>query len=436
MLSLTRYTSLLWDFTYDSSSQAGKVQLRVFSSEQEMFETRGQLAPGMPVDLPINSGNQNMNRSSWSTSNVGSQASSDMGMLGWQLWQAIPPEARQPLLDANGSKPCWLKISSNSPVIDDLPWEWLNDGPPPFALRPEIRLSRSIPIRLAIPPTTIEPPVRVLLVITNPKDERLLNPYREMAAVTPPLVSPPYQLTTLSEPTLDALQWALKAEPHIVHYIGHAGISRNEGNLILHDSNNVSHWIPGSDLARVLPLSVRLLCLSTCFTAPNYQILGLPRLAHIPASTRLPNVIANQYPLSEPGVQIFWNVFYTELANPQGNVNEAFHTAQLAVANNNPSVADWGSFSLVVRDQVGDSLRVQPGGQATTDSYLEDIKAQLTSQLANALSERFLSNGSATFSGLSTGSGSALPPSVQSQIDKETAEASALTRKIDERNEL
>jgi hypothetical protein len=391
-MELTRYRDLLWDFTSGMKVQKKGAQLRVYLSEQEMFETGKISAQTVPIDLPLG----------WLTSSTSFlvEQSQDLKLrpvaprllleLGRKLWDAIPQDAKQPMLDPISHPPCRLKISSDSSAIDDLPWEWLNDGQgQPFVLRPEIRLARSIPIRLAGPPMSVEPPLRVLLVITNPKDERLLDPWREIEAISPRLRTPPYELKLLEEPTWEALVAALRhQQPHIVHYIGHAGIDRGEGNIILHDWQNMTHWISGADLSKALPLTVRLLCLSTCFTVPNYQILGLRRLAHIPASYRLPTVVTNRYPVRESGVQTFWQVFYSSLVDHDGNVNEAFHEAEQAVAVSPGTEADWGSFSLVIRDQSAEVMRLETAGMKSTTKYAEEIRAQLISSLANDLTER------------------------------------------------
>jgi hypothetical protein len=412
---LSLYHDLLWDFAYEGAKRPS-VTLRVFSSEQEMFEAR-RTPPTYPVLLPLDwLGTSKTSRAERARSRISPGMLMDVGR---GLWEAIPPEANHPLLEALPDQPCRLKISSNSTVIDDLPWEWLNDGSgPPLALRPGIRLARSVPIRLAIPPMSLEPPLRVLLVITNPKDERLLNPYMEIEAVRPRLNAFPYSLRILEEPTWEAMVAALREEPHIMHYIGHAGISQGEGNLILHDSQDISHWILGPELARAMPLSVRLLCLSTCFTAQNYQILGLPRLAHTSAMYQLPTAVANRYPVAEASVRTFWEAFYSLLVERGGNVNDAFHGAQQAVAVFPGTEADWGSFSLVIRDQSGEVLRLETAERRSAGRRAEEIKAQLASRLANDLAARLRTYGAEA------------PESMQKQFEEEAAAASDFTKNI------
>jgi hypothetical protein len=396
MQSASMYPDLLWDFSYEGfSSRGNEVTLRVFRSEQEMFESRGRSASGVPVLLPmewLGSDQGSRSERSRSRSSASLQEYQDIGR---RLWEAIPYWSKSTLLEATPDHPCRLKISSDSDLIDDLPWEWLNDKPTrlPIALRPGTSLVRSIPIRMAIPPISVKPPLHVLLVLTNPKDERLLDPWREIEAIRPRLGAPPYMLRVLEEPTWEGLVRVLREEPpHIVHYIGHAGVAQGEGNIILHDWNNRTHWITGPELAQVLPLSVRLLCLSTCFTVPNYQILGLPRLAHTSVTYRLPTTLTNRYPVEEGGVKLFWSTFYDSLAVNRGNASEAFRSAQRKTRKSIPGT-DWGSFSLVIRDQSGEALRLEEAGEKLEEDFATTIQAQLASHLANDLAERLSSFG-------------------------------------------
>jgi hypothetical protein len=434
------YRTLLWHFTYDTASRDTPITMQIFSGEEELFARSRYSQPQLPVQAKLlldRTGRASMKRSDWGKTQMDPSLLRDLGK---QLWDAIPEIGRQPIMNATPQEPCWLKISSNSPMIDDLFWEWLGDDQGPFSERPQIRLSRCIPVRSAVPPLLVSQPLRVLLVLTNPKDERLLNASAEIEAVRHTLDFPSYEVQILEEPTWEAMVSALQSQPHIVHYIGHAGVNRGEGNLILHDNNDVSHWIAGTDLAAALPLTTRLLCLSTCFTQPNYQILGLPRLARNTSGYRLPTMIANQYQISGGSVAMFWEEFYSKLADIKGSVIEAFDTAQKTLALYGSTPGDWGGFSLVVRDQTGIPFQLndiplhfglESLGAPNDDNvkgivepnveYIQDITAQITSHLVNDLSDFFLS------------SGSNVPDDIQSQIDSEAEKVSQLIKKINER---
>jgi hypothetical protein len=190
------------------------------------------------------------------------------------------------------------------------------------------------------------------------------------------------------KPTLASLQRILDEDPpNVLHYIGHAGLNHGEGNIILQDRDTRSYWLSATALAELLPPSVRLLCLSTCFTVDNYQVVGLHRLAQAPSLLKLPTAVANQYPVSEQTVRVFWRVFYQALLDQEGNVNEAVALARRTAAKADLLFADWASFTMVLRDQSGVSFtlhqtRAHPAKQA------EEIEAQFAVRLANDLAEQ------------------------------------------------
>jgi CHAT domain len=227
-------------------------------------------------------------------------------------------------------------------------------------------------------------------VVTTPADEKLLNPWAEIQAVKEAMVLPGYQVEILDRATMGSLREALARSPHILHYIGHAGINHGEGNIILHDQQDGTSWVSAAMLAEILPPTVRLVCLSTCVTAPNYQIKGLPRLSHAGSSTKLPTMVVNQHPLKEESVRIFWEAFYDTLLQSSGNVNEAVHKARSAVFNINAGLSDWSSFVMVIRDRTGQGMRlVSPFYSISpSDPNALELQAQFASQVANDLAEQ------------------------------------------------
>lgn len=391
------FRDLLWDFSQEPFGRPGEVTLRVFSGEQEMFATRGKGGQAYALSLPAE--RAAMSKGPWPGGAGTSTPPDKLAEQGRKLWEAVPVDARSPLLQGAPDAPVRLKISSNSPAIDDLPWEWMNDDPaaPPLALRPAIRLTRSVPVMLPVPPLSVRPPFRVLLVTSNPKDEDFFNASREIQAILPALERDPYKLEVLVGVTWDALSEALRAEPQpaIVHYVGHGGIDRGEGNLILQNADGRSHWIAGSALAQELPVTVGLLCLSTCFTVRNYQISGLSRLAQMPASSRLPTCVVNRYAVGEQGVRRFWPAFYTALAE-HGSAVEAHAKAQRAVAADSAAGADWGSFCLVIRDQSGQVIRITTRGPLPMKRNEQEIVARVTAQMANDSAAKSLALGDLT----------------------------------------
>jgi hypothetical protein len=412
----TTYRDLLWDVTVQPAKGDGTVGLLAVASEQELFAGKAAAAEGERLAVqPQWFGDPTRQTAAKSRSSE-IPAAPALRDVGRQLWEAISLAAKQPLLEATSEQPCRLKISCDWPALDDLPWEWLNDGAdPPFALRPGVRIARSMPIRQPIPPLSVEAPIRVLLVLASLTDERLQLGQRELDAIQPRLNSPPYALEILQRPTLEELTKALHDERHIVHFIAHGGLSHGEGNIILQHSQDIASWVSGAELARMLPLTVRLVCLSTCFTAANNQILGLPRLAHSATQAPLPTLVTNRYPVSENAVRAFWASFYDALAEQRGNANEAVHRAHRDAMGDDPDASDWGSFSLVIRDQTAEVLRLAADRPVSAERYAEEIRAHLQTSLANDLAGQISSYGGGA------------PESVVEQYEKDAAMASDLS---------
>lgn len=423
-MTTSEYRDVLWEITRgespDPASTDGEtLTIRSFPDETALFEagTSGQGANGFRIKLPLAElvGTRD-SKTRWTQRRVTWDEAVNAGRM---LWDALPAELLHIFNEPPAEGPLRLKIHSTLPRVTDLPWEWLADeAGQPVALRPDVRLVRCVPLRFDVPHLTIRLPIKVLIVVTNPKDERVLNPDQEINAVAWRLRLPDYQMQVCPEPTLEMLQSVLHDFlPHIVHYIGHAGINNEEGNLILHNNDNRTYWLPASFLSRVLPSTVRLLCLSTCFSASNYQLLGLPHLAHAPSELSLPTTVANCYPLGEMSVRAFWDAFYASLIGERGDVNAAAHTARRHAAKLEPDSADWASFSVVLRDRTGKALHIAQADDPTLESIqASQLQAHYAARLANDLAQQVSVFGDYASKG------------VREQFDVETRRASDLLK--------
>lgn len=396
------YRERLWVLTPPQDDSEACL-IRSFSGEAALFEETesGRSDRVFKIKLPLTRlvGSSD-SKTRWTQDRVPVTEAIEAGS---KLRQMLPREMWSDVEFSADPKPLRLKIYSPQPRITDLPWEWLTDNAGnPIALRPDVRLMRCVPSRFEIPRLTIPQPVKVLVILTNPKDERLLDGYTELQTATQSLTPPRYQVQVCSEPTVEDFKQSLHDFlPHIVHYIGHAGINNGEGNIILHDSNNRTYWMSGALLSRILPSTVRLICLSTCVTSQNYQILGLPHLAHASNDLNLPTMVTNRYPISQQSASIFWNTFYNDLIDQHGDVNEAFHRAQVQVWQAESAFSDWASFSLVLRDRTGRALKiVKEAGHEIERIQASELQAQYAARLANDLAEHISVYGDYTTAGI------------------------------------
>jgi hypothetical protein len=387
-MSRIRHRDRLWDFVAEDSR--GLARVREFTNEDELFadESSGRGDGGFECCLPLKElGARKDREHRWAKRRI------DAGMVefaGRALWDCLPQELTSSLLAQLGDEnsPVRLKISGNSSIINDLPWEWLSPAEAgPLALRNDVRLCRSVPVLMRAPAMTVDMPIRILVLVTNPKDDRLLRADEEIDAVTGGLPSDRFAVHVISEPTRAGFAAQVSSvRPHIVHYIGHAGISHGDGHLILHTSDGRTSWVSPTAVSGHLPGSVRLVCLSTCYTTENYQLLGLLRLALSDVQLELPTMIANQYPVSQPSVNKFWSTFYSSLIECGGDASEAVHRARVATHELPESEGDWGSFAHVLRDRTGHVFRFDRTRGVSQEAV--ELKAHFATQLANELAEQ------------------------------------------------
>lgn len=413
------YQEVLWNISLGPSEE--ELLISAFESEQELFESTWSDSPstGTPIDLWGLMGRSDLSTPRWTRHQVSTGDARDVGR---RLWEALPPAIKQPLMGHSvGSPPMRIKIASEIPGVADIPWEWLFDGTePPFALRPNCHIVRSVPVRFPVPPLSIETPIGVLLVVPNPKDERLLDADREIASIQAGLPAPTFDVRVMDQPSFESLGHVLVDQmPHILHFIGHGGLTHGEGNLILQDPDGRSRWVGATELAGLLPASVRLVCLATPYTTQNYQVLGLSHLARALGLGGLPTTLTNQYPVSEPAVEAFWRAFYAGLIEQAGNVNDAYGAALVAAADATGGFADWAGFSLVVRDQTGVPFDLR-SRQDDVWRQATEIAAQFAAQLANELAVQVQALGEGA------------PDGVREQYETEQSRASGLLDELAE----
>ena len=387
-------SQLILDFEPPVGSRSEDVHLLLFQNEREYFDARRLSIPEYRVTLPkAFQETALMDSGGWRKTPRRSEAAQD---LGHRMWMNLPPEVRNSVLEGGSGDPKRVAVMSTHCGMDDIPWEWISDDlGQPIAANDSVRFVRLVPTLYAAPPLSVTPPARVLIVLTNPKDESFLNAGVEIDVITEGLRgNSSYRFDVLMEPRLEKLKAALESSPpHIVHYVGHSGISGSMGNLILHDYQEGTRWLPAAEFARFLPSSVRLLCLSTCVTTQNYQVGGLPKFAHCTTEVQLPTTIANQYALTEPGARFFWQRFYPALAEYDGNAVEAFHSARRAVFTQNLDTWCWASFTMVVRDGSGHPLQIAKPNLTPNERFNTELQAQWSTRLANSLATRMRSLG-------------------------------------------
>lgn len=211
------------------------------------------------------------------------------------------------------------------PDLGDVPWEYLYHQ----ELDRFLCLSAETPIvrylETSEPPRVVrvQPPLRILVMISSPSDHPPLDVEGEYARLQHALEGPigrgQVALDRLEQPTMVALHdRLLDSEVHVFHFIGHGGFDpdHQDGVLVLEEPDGTGELVPGDDLGTVLhdhrPL--RLAVLNSCEGARGSGKDPFAGTAQGLIQQRVPAVIAMQFPISDEAAKTFAEEFYSTIA--------------------------------------------------------------------------------------------------------------------------
>lgn len=264
------------------------------------------------------------------------------------------------LAKARGGPGLRIRLRLNDvPHLAGLPWEYLYDaeGQGFLALSGRTPVVRYLELSEGIDTLLVEPPLRVLAVISTPQGYRELaeadEEWRRLGGVLEPLLkSGLIEVERLERPTRAALEARLRTgQPvHVLHFVGHGGFSelRGEGVLVFEDEDGEGVPMGGPSLAYLLQdhPSLRLAVLNACNGARASQENTFAGTAQVLVQHGVPAVIAMQSEVMDETACSFSEKFYRALAAGQpidacvGEVRRA-----LAAERN----LEWGTPVLYLR---------------------------------------------------------------------------------------
>ena len=280
---------------------------------------------------------------------------------------------------ANHGRGLRLRIRfSDVAELANLPWELLYDPDKhKFLCRhrayPTIRM---LDLPEPVPPFQVTGPLRMLVVISSPKDLPDLAVEHEWIALQEelkPLVEAGrIDLERLPVPTLESLYaTASNKEFHVFHFIGHGGINSNgEGHLAFVRPNGLQHKVPGSDLAVMLEHSpIRLAVLNSCEggTVSAEDPFGSAAIALVEQG--IPAVVAMQFQISDVGARAFSRTLYDSVAAGRSVDLGVTLGRQALLAT---SETEWATPVLYLRGQDGVLFELDDG---PVETILEDPPA-------------------------------------------------------------
>jgi hypothetical protein len=264
------------------------------------------------------------------------------------------------LAKAQGGPGLRIRLRLNDvPHLAGLPWEYLYDaeGRGFLALSGRTPVVRYLELSEGLATLLVDPPLRVLAVISTPRGYRELaeadEEWRRLGAALEPLLrNGLIEVERLERPTPAALEARLRTgEPvHVLHFVGHGGFSelRGEGVLVFEDEDGNGVPVAGPSLAYLLQdhPSLRLAVLNACNGARSSHENTFAGTAQVLVQHGVPAVIAMQTEVMDETACSFAEKFYRGLAAGLpvdaciGEVRRAL------AAERNP---EWGTPVLYLR---------------------------------------------------------------------------------------
>lgn len=207
-----------------------------------------------------------------------------------------------------------------------LPWELLchpDMGDQPLSLSTETPLVRYLnsprPLNLA----EFHPPLRILVVVSNPQGVRQLDLEAERKSIETGWGNrDDVEVHFLQRATVQSLSDELaRREYHILHYMGHGDFDPNQGVgvLLMETDDGMTDPVDGRTLGVSLQdaRSLRMVFVNACNTAQATQSDEMDPYAGIAAGlvmSGVPAVVAMQFPISDRAAIIFTGTLYPRLA--------------------------------------------------------------------------------------------------------------------------
>ncbi len=284
-------------------------------------------------------------------------------------------KAFQGCLDkARGGPGVRIRLRLNdAPELAGLPWEYLCDagGKGFLALSGRTPVVRYLELSEGLSTLLVEPPLRVLAVISTPRGYRELDEADEewrrlRAALEPLLHTGLIEVERLPSPTPEALEERLRTgrPVHVLHFVGHGGFSelRGEGVLVFEGEDGNGLPVGGTSLAYLLQdhPSLRLAVLNACNGARSSNEDAFAGTAQALVQHGVPAVIAMQSEVTDETACSFAEKFYRALAAGLPVDACVGEVRRALAAERNP---EWGTPVLYLRATDGRLFALEGGDQ-------------------------------------------------------------------------
>jgi len=278
----------------------------------------------------------------------------------------------------DNATPARIRLTVDDPTLARIPWELLVDPAQGGALALRGRFVRGIASEGGARPLTVEPPLRILLADSAPRDQEALESQLEArdveSALKPVAAQGRIVVETLPHLTLSSLVNALREaamdDPprpfHVLHWIGHGVVDPATGAnvLLFEDENGNSDPIDGARLADVLHDSeIRLVLLNACHSAAPTPAQGpVPAaettrgIAEVLLTSGIPAVVGMRVSVLDTTAHRFAQQFYEALADGRSIDAAVLNARTLVVGRTRGDAAEIGVPIVYLRSGTGELL--------------------------------------------------------------------------------
>lgn len=277
-----------------------------------------------------------------------------------------------------------LSLRIDTPELAGLPWEAMYDRSTDSYICLQDQLVRRVNVPSVPAPLTVQPPLRILAIVSAPRGLPALDVEKERGLLTQALARPVADglvtLTWASTATWADLQDLLLSEQwHVLHFIGHGDFDpvQDEGVLVLTDEFGRPDPVEAhrfTDLLREARPRPRLVVLNSCSGAA----VGVTDLFSGTAAALVRGgvsaVAAMQYEVSDAAGAAFSRGFYSAIAHGRG-VDDAVSSGRRAIRGTSSRTLEWLTPVLYLR---GDSTQLfnVPAGAGRAQAEVEVPKLE------------------------------------------------------------
>ena len=246
---------------------------------------------------------------------------------------------------------------TDTPELAELPWEFLYDP----RLNRFLAQSRRTPLvrYLDLPdpphPLGVEGPLRLLVMISSPRDWPPLDVEQEWGVLTGALARRQEEGRVIVErltANMSTLRQRLRREEfHVFHFVGHGRYRPDwgDGVLVMEGRNGRPHEVTGEELGSLLNEydSTRLAVLNACEGARSGASDPFAGMAQSLIQQGLPAVVAMQFEITDAAAIIFARELYGAIADGYP-VEGALAEARGAIRDEG-NLTEWGTPVLYSR---------------------------------------------------------------------------------------